>query len=357
LFALKTKIFAITFDKDGIMFQIRQIICDNFDMISERDRIKKDRLARLVRLVNVLFQNPRGLAVKDIADKCGVSLRTAYRDLEAIETEMDYKIWEDGTKRGLVKDQFLPPISFSHTEALNIFFASRLMLSYTQRNDPYIASIFTKLATIVSPNLQKHIQETLDWMQSRSKDDAYLKNIYIIAESWIKRLRVKIWYRSYNRTEAVERIIEPYFIEPFTLGHTSYIVAYCHLSKEIRTFKFDRIESLEMTDEEYFIPDDFNANEFFAEAWGITVGGEVKTIRLKFSNSVSRIITETCWHKSQNTEPQRDGTVVLTMKLSESPEFTRWVLSWGENVEVLEPDSLRKEVTRAAMKMVGIYSE
>jgi predicted DNA-binding transcriptional regulator YafY len=322
---------------------------------TDRERIKRDRSARLIRLVNVLFQNPQGLPVDSIAQKCGVCLRTAYRDLEAVDTEMSYKIWQDDKIRGLVKDQFLPPISFSPVEALNIFFAARLMLNYTQKYDPNIASIFTKLASIVSPNLRQSFQETLDWMQKQPRDDEYLKKMFILAECWIKRHKVKISYRSYNKDKAAERMIEPYFIEPVASGHASYVVAFCHLTKEIRTFKIGRIESIVATAEEYVIPADFDANAYFQPSWGI-ITGEPQVVKLKFVKELTRIVQETPWHPSQRLELKKDGTVIMTLNVADSWDFRSWILGWGERILVLQPASLRKEITQSAMKMVGQYS-
>ncbi len=324
-------------------------------MNTDKERIKRDRSARLIRLVNVLYQNPQGLPVTAIAEKCGVCLRTAYRDLTALELEMGYAIWEKGTSRGLVKDQFLPPVSFSPVEALNVFFAARLMLSYTHRFDPNIASIFTKLASIVSPNLSQSIQETLDWMQKQPKDDEYLKKLFILAEAWIKRRRVQISYRSYHKEKAQDRLIEPYYIEPVASGHSSYVVAFCHLTGEIRTFKIDRIESIVATAQEYLIPAGFDANQYFQPSWGI-ITGQPEVIKLKFAEEVARIIQETSWHPSQKLESKKDGSVIMTLNVVDSWDLRSWILGWGERVVVLQPASLREEISESAGKMVGLYS-
>ena len=71
---------------------------------------KKDRTARLVKIQMLLCQHPDGLEVKEIARKCGISTRTAYRDLNALESELEVPLWGEGSKRGVVEGTFLPPI-------------------------------------------------------------------------------------------------------------------------------------------------------------------------------------------------------------------------------------------------------
>jgi predicted DNA-binding transcriptional regulator YafY len=302
----------------------------------------------LLYVEHLLYQSPTGLKVEEIARSCGVSKRTTYRDLRALETELKVPIWEEGTQRGIVEGYFLPPISFSVPEALNVFLAARLMLSYARGYDPNIASVFLKLNSIVHPPLREQIQKTLEWMQKQPKDDRYLRTQATLAEAWLSRQKVKI----------AERIIEPYFIEPAAAGHSSYVIAYCHRAHEIRTFKVERIEAIEMTSEPYTVPHDFDANEFFGSSWGIVVEAEVETIKLKIlTPEIVRIMQETIWHPSQVLERQSDGSMVMTLRVADTYELRGWILSWGEQIEVLEPEELRRGIIETAKAMLDIYKK
>ncbi len=53
---------------------------------------------------------------------------------------------------------------------------------------------------------------------------------------------------------------------------------------------------------------------------------------------------EKVWHKTQTSEPQRGGSLLLRMELSDLREVKRWILSWGSECEVLGPEELRKLV-------------
>ena len=99
--------------------------------LNKADRTgKTDRTARLLKVEHILYQNPKGLMIEEIARFCDVSKRTTYRDLMALESELEVPIWEEGSKRGIMGGHFLPPVHFTLPEALNIFLAARLMLNY-----------------------------------------------------------------------------------------------------------------------------------------------------------------------------------------------------------------------------------
>jgi len=326
--------------------------------LNKADRPNKtDRTARLLKVEHLLYQYPRGLTVEDISDLCEVTKRTTYRDLVALDTEMGVPIWEKGTRRGIIEGYLLPPIHFTLPEALTVFLAARLMLSYAHRYDPNIASTFTKLNSIVPIPLREQIQKTMEWMRKLPIDDRYLHTLATLAEAWISRRRVKIVYRALEAEKTTERIIEPYFIEPAAAGHSSYVIAYCHHAHGIRTFKIERIESIETSLENYVIPADFDANEFLGSSWGIAVYGEVKTVKLRFNPEIARIMEETVWHPSQVVERQKDGSVILTLKVTVTDELCFWILSWGEKVKVLEPEELRQDIIKTAKAMLDVYSE
>jgi len=318
----------------------------------------KDRTARWANIEHLLYQNRRGLKIKEIARICDVSTRQIYRDLDDLQSKLGIPIWEEGSIRGIDEDYFLPPIRFSLPEALNIFFAARLMLNYTHRYDPNTASTFMKLNSIVPPPLREQIQKTMDWMKTQPRNEKYLRTLATLAGAWVLRHQVRIVYRSLPAEKATERIIEPYFIEPTVAGHSSYVIAYCHRTKSQRTFKIERIEAIEATSEPYVIPPDFDANEFLGSSWGIVVEGEVKTIKLKIVNpEVVRIMEETIWHPSQVVEKQSDGSTIMTLRVTPTIELYSFILQWGEKVKVLEPVELRQDIIETAKAMLEVYEE
>ncbi len=316
-----------------------------------------DRTTRLINLWIILSQNPlpRALKVREIANSFKVDRRTIYRDRNALQNELRVPIGEEGPKRFLVEGHHLPPIRFSVQEAMTIFLAARLLLHYSRRYDPNIASTFLKLNSAVELPLRDQIQKTMDWLQKQELDKQFIRTMAILTEAWVNQRTVRIWYHALSDAEATERSIDPYFIEPAVAGHSSYVIGYCHRTNEMRTFKIERITAIEMTSETYDIPADFDANAYLASAWGIVADGEAKTIKLRFRPELARIMEETVWHPSQVLQPQRDGSMIVTFTVTDTIELYSWILSWGEKVEVLEPESLRQDIIDTARAMLKVY--
>jgi predicted DNA-binding transcriptional regulator YafY len=329
--------------------------------LASRGAVMNDKLAkweRLIRIWILLAANPAGYTIRELAARFGVNIRTVYRDMVALGTDLNVPVYNENKRWKINASHILPPIRFTLPEALNIFLAARLMLRYSHRYDPSTDATFTKLSAVLPPALAEQVRKTMDWMQKLEKDERHLRVLSTVAEAWVSQRRLKIAYQSLPAEKAVERIIEPYYIEPAAPGHASYVVGYCHLKKGIRTFKIERIEYAELTTESYTIPTDFDANEFFDSSWGIVVEGEVKTIKLRIEDrEIMRIMSETVWHPSQVLEKQNDGSMIMTLRVTDTVDLYSWILGWGEKIEVLEPEELREEVMNTAKKMMEIYQK
>ena len=319
---------------------------------------KYNRTLRLINIIYILNNNPKGISPAKIAEDCSISTRQAYRDLSDLEHYLKVPLWTDKGKWGIEPGLYLPPISFSLPEAMTIFLASRLLLAYSNVYNPSIERTFMKLNSVVPGPLRDEIRKTMEQMQKRETDQQFINTMELLARAWTEGRKAKVWYWTLGKKQPTERIIEPYFIQPAGLGHGNYVIGYCHRAKEIRTFKIERIQRIELLDEKYTVPADFDANEFLGSSWGIVVEGEVKTIKLKIdAPEIIRIMEETRWHPSQVTQRQPDGSAIVTLKLTVTTELVGFILSWGEKVEVLEPKKLREKVMETAKEMVKIYQK
>ena len=107
---------------------------------------KRDRLARLARLVSILQAHPEGMRTADIATRVGMSVRTVYRDLIALQDELRLPVWGDEGVWGIDDEKaFLPPLKLTQGEAMAVVLAARLMVRYADKYDPDLAAAFEKL--------------------------------------------------------------------------------------------------------------------------------------------------------------------------------------------------------------------
>jgi predicted DNA-binding transcriptional regulator YafY len=317
---------------------------------------KRDRTARLLKLQVLLWQSPHGITIGEMARKCTVSERTIFRDLKALESELNVPLWEEGSKRGLLEGYFLPPVNLTLLEAINIFLASRLMLQHLQVYNPHIVSTFMKINTIVPQPLRRHVQDTIDYMETLPINERRFKNFEKLTNAWLSHHQVKFNYQEMG-DDTTERIVDPYFIEPSLWGHSSYVIACDHQTKTICYFKTDQIISnVVILDETYETPPDFNINNYYDYAFGVFTGEETLNIKLRFHPRVSKMIKRTVWHPSQVVEQQLDGSIIMTLKTRNAIYLRGWILGWGMNVEVLEPKMLRNQIIRIITALRSIYT-
>ena len=62
------------------------------------------------------------------------------------------------------------------------------------------------------------------------------------------------------------------------------------------------------------------------------------------------------WHHSQKVKELRDGRLELQLQLGSLEEIERWILSWGDQAEVLEPAKLRQRLAELGRKFVAEYA-
>ena len=315
---------------------------------------RKDRTARLLKLQMLLHQYSDGLALEEIARKCSVSTRTVFRDLKTLDSELGIPIWGNRGQYGIVEGYFLPPISLTIIEAVQIFLAARLMQSLSNIYNPSMISAFYKINTIIHPSLRKQIQNTIEYMEKQPRNERKINNLIKLTQAWLSQHRVIIKYLN-GEDEPEETIIEPYFIEPSALGRSLYVIAYCHLKKSIRTFKVDRIAGdVSIRTDNYKIPSEFNAVDYLGSTWGIHTDQDLSTVKLHFSPKLGRNIKETIWHSSQEIMLQDDGSIIVTFRVRNTLDFRAWILAWGGEIKVLEPNTLRNQIVEAAQSILDI---
>lgn len=90
-------------------------------------------------------------------------------------------------------------------------------------------------------------------------------------------------------------------------------------------------------------------------AFGIIDDEQELDVVLRFSAAQASYIQERVWHLSQQLEAQADGSLILRFRASGRFEIVRWILGWGEEVEVVEPLDLRQEVALCLQEAARQY--
>ncbi len=326
--------------------------------LADRGSAKWDRAARYLKIAMILREHPDGIAAQSLADLVGVSKRTVYRDIEAMDLDAGLPIWSDRGKYGLEGGAFLPPLALTLHEATTLFLAARMLAKTSDEHDTELIGAFVKLAAILPPVLAQHIQETVDAFATTPPNEHFTRVFRVLAEAWANRRVVEIEYDAgvYDPTKGSRRTrVHPLAIEPSALTHALYLMGWDESRAARRTFKVERILSASLTPGTFEPPPGGATARELLKAWDVIADEDPVRVVIRFSPAVAKRAAETRWHPSQELEDQPDGSLIWRGLVAGMREIKIWILGWGADAEVLEPPELRADIAAELSRASRLY--
>jgi predicted DNA-binding transcriptional regulator YafY len=155
-------------------------------------------------------------------------------------------------------------------------------------------------------------------------------------------------YHAFGRDEA-----QPRDVEPIRLVHLSdawYLAAYCRLRQDVRLFRLDRIDALDVLDEQYI-----RGPRHAVSARMERDVSEYPEARVRFDPAALRWVRERQPFVLLREEADTHGPVFV-YALRDERELLTWLLTWGRGVEVVSPPSLRHSLAEEARAMLARHS-
>jgi len=326
----------------------------------DRGGTKWDRAARYLKIAQVLrAHGETGISAVAMADQIGVSRRTVYRDLEAMDLDAGLPIWNDKGKFGLDADAFLPPLALTLHEAMAFFLAARLLTKATDELDTEIIGVFVKLAQVLPAVLAEQLHETADAFADTPVDETFTRVLRGLTVALAERRIVEMDYEAgvYDPSKPIRRVrLHPYAIEPSAHTRALYVIGYDEERQDRRTFKVERIQSVSLTPETFPSPGASVAREML-DAWDVIGDDTPVEVVIRFDPTVTQRVHETRWHPSQVEELEDDGSLLWRARVSGVLEIRSWILGWGPDAEVLRPADLRDWVAQQHAAAAARYED
>lgn len=329
----------------------------------------RKQVRRILDLIRTL-ERSSGMKVATLARLYGVDKSRIYSDLKILE---EYYIVEK--RHGVYRIQGLHKMPFpriTKAEARNL----KLMIEaspltrqprFTKSLKSLLAKLHPALARYIEKELEKEantLQEAeADYLQSNSvsiqlKSDGFYTesdtHFEVLEKALLTRKVVRASYLPGGKTEAIEHVLHPYAI--FFRKSDWYLEAKSNQSENASlTFKILRFQRVILTDETFEMPADFSLSEDLAARWELFSGDPI-CVTLKIAAHKAYLVTEKERHRSQEIIEQcTDGSVIVRYEVPKE-DFTFWVLSLGDAVEVLDPPEFRAEFRKIVKRMHEIYS-
>lgn len=183
-----------------------------------------------------------------------------------------------------------------------------------------------------------------------------LEHLERIMDAMKSNNRLRIVYHDYFEDTDSLLIIEPYLLR---LWHQRwYVVANSLAMGTVRRFCLDRILKLSIIDETFQMPEDFTAEKFFRDCYGVMsdeYGPEATRVLLKATALQADYIRDLPLHKSQQEIERKEDYSIFELHIRPFYDFYQEVLRMGTQVEILEPNYMREEIIRMIETMYNQY--
>lgn len=312
---------------------------------------------RLRQIEALLIEHPEGLTQSELARRLGVNRSTIHRNIP----DLDAPIYEDQGRLFIDRKGYLIDVRFTLHEALSVHLAARLLATVLDRQNPHAAAALRKLSIALesrAAHVSRHLARSADQIDEEAQwqDPNYLHILETLTYAWAEGHKATIWYRK-DETDPVRQFtFAPYYIEPSTVGRSTYVFGLREPPNELRTFKIERIYRAELLAEPYTIPEDFDPGKLLSNAWGIWYTDEEPVeVVLKFGRRVAQRVGETRWHRTEQVTELEDGSLLWRALIAEPQEMMPWLRGWGADMEVLAPEGLRRALIEETRRLVEVY--
>ena len=306
-----------------------------------------NRIDRMLAIVLELQARKR-LRAEDLATTFEVSKRTIYRDIMALAESGVPLVSIPGRGYSLVEGYFLPPLTFNADEALILILGAEVIAQHFDAGYRGAAqSARHKIRVVLPESLGREVDYLESSIQFFIDDRRFAtETLQLMRRAIIQHRTVRFRYHSRYRDDP-SGPITPRDANPYALVHiggTWMLTAYCHLRRENRHFRLDRMEEVTILTQSFTRPSDFK----------IQLSGEqdrTVVVRALFDHQTARRVQESpsAFQVSQETTP--DG-LLCTFTVRQPADLLNWLLGWGSHVRVLEPESLRALLAQEAANIV-----
>jgi len=205
-----------------------------------------NRVDRLFGIVTLL-QSRKYVSAECISEKFEISIRTVYRDIKAIGEAGIPVSFETNRGYFIIPGYFTPPVSFTLEEANALLLSQSLMGGFGDRSvQATFDSALTKIRAVLK-QVDKEKVAILDQsikLQVPERLNCEFEYLSQIQHAIIEQNQIRIKYQSL-KDELLERIIEPIGLVFYAFSW--HLIGYCHLRKDYRDFKVERIRELRKT--------------------------------------------------------------------------------------------------------------
>jgi predicted DNA-binding transcriptional regulator YafY len=306
------------------------------------------QIIRVLTLLRTLKEGGRP-TVHTLAARFHTRRETIYRDLKVLQ-QAGYPV--TGDSAGCLSRPTLPadfratslPLAFTKQELAALTWATKQAGSRQPFRGGIEGALLKLQGMAAGPDtrLARELTSVFDgWSRGVKDYTAHQDLILQLVEAIVATRRCFVQYQAPGRAAPKSFRFEPYRL--LAIQDLLYCVGKGTYHDALMSLAIDRFQAVTITEEPFTVDPKFDLKQYKAEAFGV-VWGTPMTVVLRFRSDQAPYVREREWHPTQRLRDLRDGRLELTFHAGGTFEITRWILGWGDAVEVVRPATLRREV-------------
>jgi predicted DNA-binding transcriptional regulator YafY len=295
-----------------------------------------------------------------LAEQFHVSHPTAQRDIQFLSDRLGAPLRYNSSRRGYfyTDDNFEPPAAwFYKDEVITFVLLRHLVSTFPDRHienefHSFLKKISTHYSAIKGFDLEK-LTESISLKNSNcfSVDEVLFNKIL---HALVSERTLELIYYSPYRDESTSRRVVPLHLLNFM--EEWRLIAYCEKTHALKVFELSRIQQLRYAKHRLPLPGNMpKIEDYLDKHFGIAPGKKSTAVSLRFTPIASKRVKEQIWHPAQKTKWDRQGRLTLTVPVTDYRGIKSDVLKLGDEVEVIKPAALRREIMHEINRMVGLY--
>jgi predicted DNA-binding transcriptional regulator YafY len=297
-----------------------------------------------VSAILIQLQTKKFVTSDEIATRFGLSKRTVYRDMKALEEAGVPLGAEPGKGYFLVDGYHLPPVMFTPDEASSLLTAEKIVEKMADRSvDEQYKSAMYKIKAVL-PDRDKQfldrLNNNIEIFHSPPAHAAEAPNngMLTIQKALADKKVLMISYRAaYNNQHVADRMVEPVGLVFYSMAW--HLIGYCRYRKDYRDFRLDRITRITLTNEHFTVREIKSIGGFFQRNLS---DYQLEQVTLRFPKSQSALIQTTRYYYGYIGEEEAGGHVEMNFIVNDLGYFCRWLLMYADVVEVVQNEKLRQ---------------
>lgn len=306
-----------------------------------------------------MLNSGKRITAKQIAEKLEMNIRTVYRYMDALSASGVPIISDTGHNGGytLLNHFIRSPLLFDVDEQTALLQAAVFAKEAGYFLGEALDSATSKLKMYSNQEQERMIKQHLEGLEvispmEKSSMEPILKKL---EQGIVNELSMEIEYRTSSEEKPKCRIVDPYGIIHW--NNNWYVVGFCHLRNELRSFRVGRISSIIQTEMTFTRPTLFSASEFFMKSLLPEVEDKQGLMPLVVGGRTSAL-DNLCehWFLGHHLKDRTSNEVIFLLEEEAIHKYVPYLLlPYGKSIQVIEPLSLKQKVNEVLHELINYY--